>query len=136
MRPPGAGTPTGKTATKTKSKYRNNPVFITPAGEFVRRGHPGPKTQVFDSEKEYRRYLVLREWQAAGLISMLKPHRNFPLHSIGGEKVSAYEADFTYILNGRLVVEDVKSSFTRMNPVYKLKKKWMKAEYGIDITEV
>ena len=45
-------------------------------------------------------------------------------------------AFFTYILNGKLVVEDVKSEWTAKLPMYRLKKRWMKAEYGIDITEI
>jgi len=34
------------------------------------------------------------------------------------------------------VVEDVKSEFTRKDPVYRLKYKLMKACHGIDIREV
>ena len=111
-------------------------MYVTPAGEYVRRGHSGPKKKVFDSEKEYRRFLLLRAWQAAGLISMLRCQVSFRLHAAGGILICRYRADFTYVRGGRLVVEDVKSKITAAHPVYRLKKKWLLAEHGIEICEV
>ena len=55
---------------------------------------------------------------------------------INGVKVCTYIADFTYEELGGVVVEDVKSEFTRKDPVYRLKNKLMKACHGIDIREV
>jgi len=50
-------------------------------------------------------------------------------------KICRYVADFGYIENGAVVIEDVKSKITKGLPVYRLKKKLMKALYGIDIRE-
>jgi hypothetical protein len=47
--------------------------------------------------------------------------------------VCTYRADFTYLEDGRLVVEDAKGWRTEM---YLLKRKWLKAEYGIEVREV
>lgn len=44
-------------------------------------------------------------------------------------------ADFSYHENGILVVEDVKSKATK-TPLYQLKKKLVKALYGIDVKEI
>ncbi len=55
---------------------------------------------------------------------------------VNGVKICTYIADFIYIdSKGNKVVVDVKSSFTRKLPVYRLKKKLMKACYGIEIKE-
>ena len=43
-----------------------------------------------------------------------------------------YVADFVYLENGQLVVEDVKGVRT---PVYKLKKRLMAEIYGIEVKE-
>lgn len=44
-----------------------------------------------------------------------------------------YRADFTYLADGQLVVEDAKGHRTEM---YLLKRKWLEAEYGITVREV
>lgn len=88
----------------------------------------------FDSKREARRYGVLKLRQQAGEIRDLRWHVRFPLHC-GGVQVTAYEADFVYVVvsDDSLVVEDTKGVRT---PVYKLKKKMMLAELGIVIAEV
>lgn len=88
----------------------------------------------FDSKKESRRYVELRMRLRAGEITDLKYHEVFELN-VEGAKVCKYEADFTYIENGQLVVEDVKSKATRKLPTYRLKKKLMKAIHNIEIKE-
>ncbi|OQA06328.1 MAG: hypothetical protein BWY67_01977 [Bacteroidetes bacterium ADurb.Bin397] len=52
------------------------------------------------------------------------------------KKIATYIADFTYMEKGQYVVEDVKSDFTRKNPVYRLKKKLIEAIYNLKIKEV
>lgn len=118
-----------------RRKYRNNPVFVTPAGDVVGRDHPGPKRKVADSQKEYRRLLELQAEERAGRIRQLRTQVRFVLR-VNGLKIGAYWADSTYIRGGRLVVEDVKSDMTRRLAVYKLKKLLVKAIFGIDIIEV
>ena len=93
----------------------------------------GPDGQKFDSVKEYRRYGCLRLLERAGVISDLKRQVKFELiPRIGNERACNYIADFTYMENGALVVEDVKGVKTE---VYKIKKKLMLWVHGIRIKE-
>ncbi len=87
---------------------------------------------VFDSKKEANRYHVLKQRKMAGEIFNLFTQVEFQV------SVCKYIADFTYQLSGtgELVVEDVKSPATRKLPTYRLKKKMMKLEKGIEIMEV
>ena len=63
----------------------------------------------FDSTAEMRRYHVLMLMQAAGEISGLEVHPRFELQPRRDTiKVINYTADFSYIVDGRRVVEDVK----------------------------
>ena len=87
---------------------------------------------VFDSIKESKRYVALKMLQNLGEISELKIQVSFDL-MVNGFKVSKYVADFTYKTgDGNRTVEDCKGVLT---PVYRLKKKLMKAIYNIDILE-
>lgn len=123
---------------KFKSKYQAVKTMID--------GHK------FDSRKEAERYLYLKRLQDKGVISNLSCQTRYELipaqreaDTIGKrggvhpgkviEKAAYYYADFTYILDGRYVVEDVKSEITK-TPVYRLKKKLMLYKYGIRIKEV
>lgn len=92
---------------------------------------------VFDSLKESRRYQHLYQAQKMGLIRQLKVHPKFDL-MINGLKICTYEADFSYFHLGvsRQAIEDVKSEATRTAPVYRLKKKLMKAILGINVNEI
>ncbi len=99
------------------------------------------KTEVdgikFDSKAEAKRYMELKLLEKAGEISglQLQPRYDF---SLNGVKIGFYKADFYYIdgdgveVPYKEVVEDVKGMKT---PVYRLKKKLMKAMHGIDILE-
>ncbi len=102
--------------------------------------------RTFDSQAEMRRAQELEIMQRAGAISDLQYQVKFPLDACADAnspgainrcwypaKVCDYKCDFTYVENGQLVVEDVKGMRT---PVYALKKRWMKAQYGIEIREV
>lgn len=95
----------------------------------------------FDSKKEARRYMELRQLETMGKISDLKLQHTFTLQEAftteSGERIQAikYIADFTYMEDGKLVVEDVKSPATRSNPVYRVKNKMM-AEKGYIIREI
>lgn len=85
----------------------------------------------FASKKEAARYIDLKLLQIAGKIYNLELQPRYPL-KIEGVLVSTYVADFSYTTNGKFVLEDVKGKPT---PVYKLKKKLVKALYGIEILE-
>ena len=90
--------------------------------------------KTFDSMKEYRRWIQLSAMQEAGEIEDLEHQKKYDI-VIDFKKICSYYADFYYWKCGH-VVEDVKSEITRKNPVYRLKKKLMKAVLGIDIVEV
>jgi len=100
-----------------RSKYNNKRVVID-----------GIK---FDSIRESVRYLDLKILERAGEIRNLElqPRYDFVLN---GVKMGFYKADFRYIDNGVLIIEDVKGMKT---PVYNLKKKMMKAFHNIEILE-
>ncbi len=88
----------------------------------------------FDSQAEARRWSLLNLLQKGGQIKKLERQVKYLL-AVEGVKIADYVADFRYIDIKRQaeVVEDVKGVKT---PVYRLKKKLMKAIYGIDIAEV
>lgn len=112
----------------------------------------------FDSRKEARRYRELLLLQRAGEIQKLRTQEKFVLipsqyetvetgeyYQLGSkrgipktkevcvEKAVVYVADFTYMENGKLVVEDTKGFRTKD---YIIKRKLMLKEYGIKIREV
>lgn len=99
-----------------KSKYGNKKVVV---GDLV-----------FDSKKEYHRYQELSVMVLMGYITDLKLQVSFQL------SVCRYVADFTYMKDGAMVCEDVKSKITKKNRAYRMKKKMMLAELGIEIIEV
>jgi hypothetical protein len=107
---------------KKPSKYRNTKTEVDGI--------------VFDSKKEAARWLELKALEASGKISRLCRQVRVPL-KVNGVVVAHWVADFEYqesVLDP-LVWEDVKSDYTRKLPVYRLKKKLVKAIYGVDIKE-
>lgn len=95
--------------------------------------------KVFDSRKEAERYAELKLMERAGKITDLRTQVEYlliPAQYINGkcvERNCRYRADFVYRQGGELVVEDVKGVRT---DVYKIKRKLMLKEYGIQIKEV
>jgi hypothetical protein len=90
----------------------------------------------FDSKKEAAYYGILKLKQKAGLIDRFEMQVRYDLvvHNI---KIGFYKADFVTYKHGKVFeVIDVKSEMTKKLPVYRLKKKLMKAIYGIDIVEI
>lgn len=103
---------------------------------------------VFDSKKEYNRWIALRDMERIGLISSLERQKKFelipkqileePRTRKGGtmqhtELPVTYSADFVYIENGKMIVEDTKGMKTDK---YIIKRKLMKYIHGIEIKEV
>lgn len=99
-------------------KYRNQPQVVD-----------GIK---FASKLEAKRYGELLLLEKAGKILGVNCQVRFPL-IVMGHLVATYVADFTYLEGNTEVVEDCKGVKT---PVYKLKRKLMKALYQIDIIEI
>lgn len=91
--------------------------------------------KTFDSKKESERYSLLLMLSEKGVIHHLDCQVRYNL-IVNGEIICAYVADFTYLQDDQRVVEDVKSEYTRKLPVYRIKKKLMKAIYNIEIKEV
>jgi len=110
---------------KSKAKYKNVKTVVD--------GHK------FDSKKEAKRYGELKLLARAGVVRNLKLQPPFSC-TVNGHLICTYKADFSYEerrRDGRVehIVEDVKSPITRMNPVYRIKKKLVEALYEIVITE-
>lgn len=86
----------------------------------------------FDSKKEAERYSVLKLLERSGQITELKLQVLYRL-VVNDILVCKYVADFVYYDGDAWVVEDCKGFKTRE---YILKRKLMKAVYGIVIKEV
>lgn len=108
---------------KKPSKYRNVKVEI---GGIL-----------FDSKAEGRRYEQLRTAEKAGAIIDLRRQVKYRLE-VNGKRVGSYTADFEYVdtSTGATITEDVKGGAATQTAVYRLKRRMMKAQYGITITEV
>jgi hypothetical protein len=111
-------------AKEKPSKYKNRRATRIIDGKEVK----------FHSEMEARRYDQLALMQHQRAIDSLRLQHRFAL-DMNNEFITTYVADFSYFdaERQRFVVEDVKGVKTE---VYRLKKKMMKAQYGIDIQEV
>lgn len=90
----------------------------------------------FASKAEARRFAELKLMVKAGEIRDLELQPKYPL-IVNGQTVASYTADFRYRHNRDgfrdWVVEDTKGVKTQ---VYRIKKKWMAAQYAITITEI
>lgn len=86
--------------------------------------------------KEARRAAELKLLQDAGEIKDLNEQVRYELiPKQKGLRSITYVCDFRYSRDGEIVVEDVKSKFTKKDRVYIIKKKLMKYIHGIDIYE-
>ena len=94
---------------------------------------------VFDSRREAEHYGELKLRERSGLIRDLQVHPSWDV-IIGGMKFCRYTADFIYLdlrtKGHQLVVEDVKSSGTRRDAAYRLRKKAAELAFGFKVTEV
>ena len=97
----------------------------------------------FDSMAEADRYKVLRVMEKTGKISGLECHPRWeiiPKQEVDGHRnfqAAHYTADFKYYTaDGEMIVEDVKSEYTRQAEDYKLRRKLMYLVHGIYVTEV
>lgn len=101
------------------SKYNNQPV-LTADGRF-------------DSKREYSRWCELKLLEQAGEIANLRRQVRYGL-DVNGQQVAVYVADYAYSdpKTGRMTIEDCKGVLT---PLYRLKRKMMRAQYGVEILE-
>jgi len=86
----------------------------------------------FDSRREANRYLELKLLERSGEISNLELQPRYDL-IVNGKNCGFYKADFRYQEGEKTITEDAKGMKTA---VYSLKKKLVKAIYGIEIVEV
>lgn len=132
----------GRNFGQRKGKYNNTKVEVD-----------GIK---YDSKKESQRNAYLELMQKQGLISDLKRQVVFELIPTiyedkvvhlktkdkivqrVAQKAVTYKADFTYIKDGQLVVEDVKASasYAALDKTFILKEKMMRYFHGIVIKRV
>lgn len=111
------------------SKYRATPTVV----DNIR----------FHSAKEARRYQELKLLEKAGEIThvilqpryglYVKPFLRADMDRAELVKIGDYVADFQYFERGEKVIEDTKGFRT---DVYRLKKKFVEALYGIQIREI
>lgn len=112
------------------SKYRNKKVLVDGVA--------------FDSKKEAKRYRELKLMEDAGMISRLErqvkfdllPNQKDPDGKVIERKVQ-YVADFVYMKNGKVVVEDVKGY--RDGGAYRvfvIKRKLMLYRFGLKVIEI
>lgn len=94
----------------------------------------------FGSQAELRRFKDLKLMQDGGAISGLGIHPRYDLYACG-VKLGYVELDFEYLdhATGKMIYEDVKdpkkNSSTR-TAIFKWKRRHLRAEHGIEITEV
>ena len=93
----------------------------------------------FDSKREANRWAELKLLERAGEIQNLRRQVSFeliPSQRENGKVIERpvnYVADFVYMENGKMVVEDTKGFRTKD---YIIKRKLLLHEYGIRIKEV
>lgn len=114
---------------KKPSKYRNRKTVLDGI--------------TFDSEREASRYQELKVLADRGVIEDFRHQAPFVLAPgvrFSDEKRAKpalrYVADFSYRLDGRLVVEDVKSKVTAGAAAYRIKRHLMLSVHGIEVKEV
>lgn len=98
----------------------------------------------FDSKDEYRRWQELKLLEQVGEISDLERQKMYVLIPVQKdpktgkiiEHAVKYIADFVYVENEKIVVEDVKSPATKVKPEYVIKRKLMLYLYGVRIREI
>lgn len=105
---------------RPKSKYSAQPTWV----DGVR----------FASKREARRYGELLMLIKAKVIENLQLQPAFPI-TLNDQAICVYKADFRYFDRERKawVIEDVKGMRT---PIYRLKKRLVEAQYGIQVQEV
>lgn len=111
---------------------------------------------VFDSKKEKARYELLKEAYNKGIIDDLRRQVRYELEPPVVEEYEEqlktktitktrtvqrgiyYTCDFQYVIDGVVVVEDVKSSpaQAKLDKAYQIRKKLLFARHGIKIKEV
>lgn len=126
-----------------RPKYRNKRVYVYEDGyvsESDKDAAHGAVLKHYDSIREYSRAQELKQLERIGAISQLKTQHSLVIQeafidSEGyKEKAITYRADFSYVENGKQVIEDVKGYDKKRDkfittPVFRLKWKLLKKRY-------
>lgn len=86
----------------------------------------------FDSIKERNHFIYLKQLEEKGEIWNLRLQVKFPI-LIENKRICSYIADFVYEDEVGKHVVDVKSPITSKNPTFRLKKKLVETQYGVEI---
>ena len=112
-----------KALVRKPSKYRNHKITVDGV--------------TFDSKLEYARWCELKLLERAGEITDLRRQVKIPLCGSGFTVVAHYIADAAYKTKaGVPVTEDTKSEATAKLPLFRLKFKLFRDNYGYDISIV
>ena len=116
----------------TGNKKGRFPVAPKDKRTFTGKWRGVQQTIVFASKGEYERFNELRLLERTGSISELSLQPSFeiiPENKKAGERKAKYTADFQYIENGHIIVEEVKSKITAKLPDYINRRKSFKQQY-------
>ena len=131
--------PTAEKEKKKRSKYNNSKIYEYEdgfiSGEKDVCGH-GRVSEIYDSKKEYERWLILQSLKKSGAISGLKRQVKYvlqPKFVKDGKTIReiAYIADFEYVNHrtGKTVVEDVKGGKATQTKEFLIKMKLLIYQY-------
>jgi hypothetical protein len=90
---------------------------------------------VFASKKEAKRYAELKLLEKARVITGLECQPSYEVQ-IDGKKFCTYTADFLYYDKTGVVIEEVKSTGTRKDAAYRLRKKAFELKYKMKVREI
>ena len=123
----------------SESQYR---MFLGKSIDYKQSKYKAVKTTVddikFDSKKEAKRYVQLKQMEKLGVIKNLQRQVKYelqPSFKLNGKTIRSitYIADFVYIQDGVEIIEDVKGMRTKE---YLLKKKLFEYKYQKEIKEI
>lgn len=128
--------------TSQYSKHNTKGCWLFPSGEIVPNRTFDDKelktafnlqmmsfgAEFFHSIHEAEVYLKRLQMEKLGLISELEKQYKLSLH-VNGVEVFSFKIDFSYIKDGKRVIEDAKGSDFQCTPDWIIKWKWAQALY-------
>ena len=122
---------------------KHKTIYLTTKGILVSMKYNNQKKTVdgitFDSILEARRYIILKARLEAGTISDLRLQPHYTImegyKDLSGTYIRPvqYIADFSYIEDGKRIVEDTKGVRTE---AYAIKRKLVRDRFGVEIVEI
>jgi hypothetical protein len=90
--------------------------------------------QTFDSAKEAARFFALSMLERAGEIHSLICQPKFEF-VVNGVRIGSFRPDFSYVRDGKRIIEDVKGGAATKTEAYGLRKKLLLALHGLEVVE-